>query len=291
MSPTVSPMTTCGLVLEGGGLRGIYTSGVLRAFHDLGLEFPSVIGTSMGACNAVNWVARQPERNRIVNTRYVQDSRWFSWLRLLRTGEAFGMDFIYGEIPLRLVPFDFAAFHDNPTRWTTSATDVDTGEAVYVEKSDLSDAELMCVLRAGTSLPWIGNPVSFRGRRLMDGGLVDSIPLGRSEAQGWSRNLVVLTQPAGYRKAPASSGWALRRRHPGCPGLWQALAQRHEQYNTTLELLEERSACGHVLVLRPGSTLGIGRVTRDPQRLLELYDLGYRETLERKEELRDWLKG
>ncbi len=155
----------CGLVLEGGGLRGIYTSGVLRALHDLGLGFSAVIGTSMGACNGVNWVAGQPERNRIVNTRFVRDTRWFSWARLLRTGEAFGMDFIYGDIPLRLVPFDFAAFRAKPTGWTTSATDVDTGEAVYVNKPGLSDKELMTVLRAATSLPWIGNPVEFRVRR------------------------------------------------------------------------------------------------------------------------------
>ncbi|MFA7330575.1 MAG: patatin family protein [Candidatus Delongbacteria bacterium] len=281
--------TTCGLVLEGGGLRGVYTSGVLRALHDLGLTFPAVIGTSMGACNGVNWVAGQQERNRIVNTRFVRDTRWFSWARLLRSGEAFGMDFIYGDVPLRLVPFDFAAFRANPAGWTTSATDVDTGAAVYVDKPGLSDAELMTVLRAATSLPWIGNPVEFRGRRLMDGGLVDSVPLARSEADGLSRNLVVLTQCAGYRKQPATTGWALRRRHPGCPGLWGALARRHEQYNASLELVEQRRAAGSAFVLRPGSTLGIGRVTRDPQRLLQLYDLGYHETLARAAELREWL--
>jgi predicted patatin/cPLA2 family phospholipase len=264
---------------------------VLRAFADLGLDFPAVTGTSMGACNGVNWVARQRERNRIVNTRFVRDSRWFSWARLLRTGEAFGMSFIYGDIPLRLVPFDFAAFHANPAGWITSATDVDTGAAVYVDKTGLSNAELMTVLRAATSLPWIGNPVEFRGRRLMDGGLVDSIPLARSEATGQARNLVVLTQCVGYHKRSASAGWALRRRHPGCQGMWNALAHRHEQYNAALQLVEERRAAGSVFVLRPGSTLGIGRVTRDPQRLLELYDLGYHETLARAAELREWLAG
>ncbi len=279
-----------GLVLEGGGLRGVYTSGVLRALRDLGLEFAALTGTSMGACNAVNHVAGQWERNRIVNMRYVNDGRWFSWARWLRTGEAFGMDFIYGEIPLRLVPFDFASFRASPVRWTTSATDVDTGESVYIGKGGLTDVELMTVLRAATSLPWIGNPVEFRGHRLMDGGLVDSIPLARSEADGNPRNLVLLTQPAGYRKGPAHAGWALRRRHPGCPGLWRALAARHEQYNTSLELAHRREEEGRVLILRPSSTLGIDRVTRDPARLTRLYDLGYNETVARECELRRWLE-
>ena len=281
---------TAGLVLEGGGLRGVYSSGVLRALRDLGLEFPSLTGASMGACNAVNHVAGQWERNRIVNMRYVRDARWFSWARWLRTGEAFGMDFIYGEVPLRLVPFDFEAFRASPVSWTTSLTDVDTGEAVYVDKDGLSDVELMTVLRAATSLPWIGRPVPFRGRRLMDGGLVDSIPLARSEAGGHARNLVLLTQPANYRKEPAHAGWALRLRHPGCPGLWNALARRHEQYNASLELVHRREEEGRVLVLRPSSTLGIGRVTRDPVRLTRLYDLGYTETLARECELRRWLE-
>lgn len=280
-----------GLVLEGGGLRGVYSSGVLRALRDLGLEFPALTGASMGACNAVNHVAGQWERNRIVNMRYVRDARWFSWARWLRTGEAFGMDFIYGEVPLRLVPFDFAAFFASPVAWSTSLTDVDTGETVHVSKEGLTETELMTVLRAATSLPWIGGPVAFRGRRLMDGGLVDSIPLAHSEGLGFARNVVVLTQPAGYRKGPAHAGWLLRRRHPGCQGLWRALAARHGQYNASLELAHRREEEGRVLILRPSSTLGIDRVTRDPARLTRLYDLGYTETLARECELRRWLDG
>jgi len=286
----LAPRHPVGLVLEGGGLRGVYTSGVLRALRDLGLEFATLTGASMGACNGVNHVAGQWERNRIVNMRYVRDSRWFSWSRWLRTGEAFGMEFIYGEVPLRLVPLDFEAFHASPCGWTVSLTDVDTGEAVHVDKDGLTDVELMTVLRAATSLPWIGNPVEFRGRRLMDGGLVDSIPLARSESDGHARNLVLLTQPASYRKTPAHAGWALRLRHPGCPGLWSALARRHEQYNASLELAHRREEEGRVLVLRPSSTMGIDRVTRNPARLTRLYDLGYNETLARECELRRWLE-
>lgn len=283
------PLRPEGLVLEGGGLRGVYTSGVLRALADLGLEFAAVVGTSMGACNGVDFVSRQWERNRVVNIRYLRDRRWHSRWRLLRTGEIFGLDFIYREIPLRLVPFDFETFFASPVRFVAVAVDVDTGEPVYFDKRDLDGEGLMTALKASTALPWIGQPIRFRGRRLMDGGLVDSVPLARSETDGCARNLVVLTQPPGYRKEPASLLGPLRLRHPGCPGLHAALAARHEQYNAALALVERREREGRAFVLRPSTTQGVGRMTRDHRRLTEFYDLGHAETLARAAELKTWL--
>lgn len=283
------PLRPEGLVLEGGGLRGVYTSGALRALADLRLEFAGVFGTSMGACNGVDFVSRQWERNRVVNIRFVRDRRWYSPARLLLRGEIFGLDFIYGEIPLRIVPFDFETFFASPARFVAVAVDVDSGEAVYMDKRDLDGQALMTALKASTALPWIGKPVVFRGRRLMDGGLVDSIPLAKSEAEGFARNLVVLTQPAGYRKQPACLLGPMRLRHPGCPGLHQALARRHEQYNAALDRVADRERAGRAFVLRPSTTQGIGRVTRDHRLLTEFYDLGYAETLERGPELLAWL--
>lgn len=278
-----------GLVLEGGGLRGVYTSGVLEALHELGLSFAKVTGTSMGAGNGANWVAGQVWRNRVVNIRFVRDSRWFSWFRLLRTGEAFGMDFIYGELPLRLEPFDFHAFFTSPVDWHCTLTDVDTGEALHVGKMDLDRQELMTLLAAATSLPWIGQPRLFRGRRVMDGGLADSIPLSHAETLGPKRHVVVLTQARGYRKEAAQSGAVLRMRHPRCPGLWKALSTRHLQYQDALDLCHQREADGKVFLLQPRSALEVGRLTRDRARLEALCDLGYTETMARKAELQEWL--
>jgi len=283
------PLRPEGLVLEGGGLRGVYSSGALRALADLRLEFARVTGVSMGACNGVDFVSRQWERNRIVNIRYVRDRRWFSRRRLLASGEIFGLEFIYGTVPLELVPFDFGTFFANPAGFAAAAVDVDDGAAVWFDKRALDSAGLLAALKATTALPWIGKPVPADGRRLMDGGLVDSVPLARSEADGCARNLVVLTQPAGYRKTPAGGLRALRLRHPGCPGLWRALARRRDQYNAALELVERREREGRAFVLRPSTTQGVGRVTRDHRRLTELYDLGYHETLARADELLEWL--
>lgn len=190
------------LILEGGGLRGIYTSGVLRFFMDRGIFFPYVIGVSMGACNAANYVSRQPERNRIVNTRYVNDGRYLSYWRLLTKGELFGMDFIFDTIPNSLVPFDFETFMASDVRCITTVIDCETGEALYYEKNEVGK-DYFKVLRASTSLPFMAKPIYYKGRVLMDGGLADSIPIQKSLSDGNSRHVLVLTRPKGYRKKRA----------------------------------------------------------------------------------------
>lgn len=282
-------MQECALVLEGGGLRGVYTSGVLRALVDLGFEFPYVIGTSMGACNGANFVSRQWERNRVVNIRYVRDRRYLSYARLLGRGELFGMDFIYRTIPLQLAPFDFETFFANPVRYLLTTTDVITGECVYYDKNRLDNESLMTVMRASTSLPWIGMPVMHDGRKLMDGGLSNSIPLARAIEDGFRNSLVILTQPADYRKAPSRGGPLLRLRHPGLHGLHDCLAKRHEVYNRQLELVAVEESRGRVFVIRPTNALTVGRVERDPVRLHRLFEQGYEETMARSSELADWL--
>jgi predicted patatin/cPLA2 family phospholipase len=289
--PQLEPrfLLDCGLVLEGGGLRGVYSSGVLRALADLNLEFDYVIGTSMGACNGANFVSRQWDRNRTVNIRFVRDSRYISYLRLLSSGELFGMDFIYRTIPHEIVPFDYQTFYSNPARFVITSTDVESGECVYWEKSALSEEGLMRVMRASTSLPWIGQPVSHEGRKLMDGGLSDSIPLSHAQKAGKEKNLVVLTQPAGYHKSAVSAGGLLRLRHPGLTGLYRCLATRHEQYNRQLKDAEAAEASGRCFVLRPSGPLDVGRIERNPAKLHLLYERGYLETLAAWPKLHDWL--
>ncbi|MBN2398235.1 MAG: patatin family protein [Deltaproteobacteria bacterium] len=264
------------LVLEGGGLRGVYTSGVLRLFTDRGLFFPYVIGVSMGACNAANYVSRQPERNRIVNIRYVNDSRYLSYLRLLTGGELFGMDFIFDTIPNSLVPFDYETFRGSAVTCVTVVTDCVTGKALYFEKSEL-DENYLTVLRASTCLPFIAKPIRFNGLMLMDGGLADSVPIQKSIDDGNTRHVLVLTRPKGYRKKPSPLGRIARLRHPGLPGVSEALARRHAAYNGTMDLVDEMERRGDAFVIRPRSGLPAGRIERDKDRLYETYDQGYRD--------------
>jgi predicted patatin/cPLA2 family phospholipase len=264
------------LILEGGGLRGIYTSGVLRFFMDHEIYLPYVIGVSMGACNAANYVSRQPDRNRIVNTRYVNDSRYISYRRLLLQGELFGMKFIFDTIPHVLVPFDFETFTKNPVTCITTVTDCATGEALYYEKKDLGD-DCFKILQASCSLPFMAKPVHYQGRILMDGGLSDSVPIRKSIQDGNRKNVVVLTRPRGYRKESPHFMPLVNLRYGKLRGLCRAIASRHERYNETMDLIDELEKRNEVFVIRPGSTLRVGRAERNKEKLYAAYDQGYRD--------------
>ncbi len=262
------------LILEGGGLRGIYTSGVLRFFMDQRIFIPYVIGVSMGACNAANYVSRQPERNRIVNTRFVNDSRYLSYLRLLTGGELFGMKFIFDTIPNSLVPFDYQTFKDSDVKCVSVVTDCKTGEPLYFEKSELGEDYLL-MLRASTSLPFISKPVRCNGQFLMDGGLSDSVPIRKSISDGNRKNILILTQPKGYRKKRFKFNRIVRMRYPLFPGLCEALAHRYIRYNETMDFIDTLELQGEIFVIRPRSALTVGRAERNKTKLYSAYDQGY----------------
>ena len=265
----------CGaLILEGGGLRGVYTSGVLRLFADREIFLPYVIGVSMGACNAANYISHQPERNRIVCIRYVNDSRYISYSRQLFHGELFGMKFIFDTIPRSLVPFDFKTFMDNDAKCITVATDCETGEALYYEKKELGE-DYLKVLQASNSLPFVAKPVHYHGLILMDGGLSDAVPIKKSIDDGNEKNVLILTRPKGYRKKrPHFLGLAALR-YPRYKGLLNALARRHTRYNETMDFIDELEQQGKVFVIRPRIALNVGRAERNKDRLYEAYDQGY----------------
>jgi predicted patatin/cPLA2 family phospholipase len=265
------------LVLEGGGMRGVYTAGVLRYFMDRNFYLPYVIGVSMGACNGANYVARQPERSRIVNIHYVRDSRFLSYLRLLFGGELFGMQFIFDTIPNKLVPFDYETFLGSAQQFFMTVFDCETGETVYFDKTGLNKSELMIIFQAGTSLPLVQKPVFYQGRVLMDGGIADAVPIQKSIRDGNQRHVIVLTQPKGYRKKPSKIAWLMRRRYSQYTGLARGMAERHIRYNETMELIDRLEAEGKVFVIRPGRALAVSRVERNSHKLYTVYNQGYAE--------------
>lgn len=277
------------LVLEGGGLRGVYTSGVLQFLMEQQLFCGYVIGVSMGACNAANYISNQPQRNRIVNIRYVNDRRYLSYRRLLAKGELFGMNFIFDTIPNHLVPFDYNTFRNSPQRCVVTVTDCMSGEAVYYEKADLG-ADYLKVLQASCSLPLVARPVEYKGRILMDGGLSDPIPLAKSMRDGNRKHILVLTQPRGYRKK--SSPWVnllVRLRYPRFKGMQQTLARRAARYNKTLDWIETLGDAEQILVLRPRSPLVAGRIERCKENLYATYDQGYADAEKDHERLYEYL--
>ncbi len=258
-----------GLVLEGGGLRGQYTAGVLDAFLDASLRFPYLIGVSAGSSIGCSFVSEQRGRNLEIIERFRNDKRYLSWGNFLRTGCLFGMDFIYGEIPHRLVPFDFRTFEMSPTRFITVCTDCVKGEAVYYDK----DGENLTVLKASASLPYLSRPVAFDNRWLLDGAITDAIPLKKAIAEGYARNVVVLTRPAGYRKTEEAA-LAPNLFYRPWPRLIEALKTRVRRYNEQLQFVEAEEAASRAFVIRPSRDLGISRTEKDVAKLRALYELG-----------------
>lgn len=263
-------METMGLVLEGGALRGQYTAGVLDAFLEAKVEFPYVIGVSAGASIACSFVSKQHGRNKTIVEKYRNDPRYLSWSNFLSTGSLFGMDFIYGEIPKTLVPFDYETFDNSPTRFVTVCTDCESGRALYYEKEG---EDHLTVLRASASMPFLSPMVTYKGRLLLDGALADSLPWHRAVAEGFRKNVVVLTRPAGYRKTPPHT-LAAQLVYRKFPALVEAINHRWEQYNASLDAIEAAEATGDALVLRPSADLTIGRTEKSVAKLNELYELG-----------------
>jgi len=263
-------METMGLVLEGGALRGQYTAGVLDAFLEAKVEFPYIVGVSSGASIACSYVSKQHGRNKTIVERFRRDPRYLSLSNFFTTGSLFGMDFIYGDVPRTLVPFDGTTFEASSTRFVTVCTDCETGRAVYYEKEG---EDHMTVLRASASMPFLSPMVTYKGRLLFDGALADSLPWTRALTEGYRKNVVVLTRPAGYRKK-APNPWPARFVYRTFPKVVEALNHRWHQYNTSLATIEAAEKTGEALVLRPSEDLKIGRTERSVSKLNSLYELG-----------------
>ncbi|MDQ6422396.1 patatin family protein [Paenibacillus sp. LHD-117] len=279
---------TIGLVLEGGGMRAVYTAGVLECLMEHDLYFPYNIGVSAGACMGASYLSRQAGRNLTVNVDYVSDPRYISWSNLWKKREMFGMDFIFDEIPNRLVPFDYGAFEASAERYVVGTTDCETGESVYYERGE-PGFDLLTLLRASSSLPFIARIVEFGGRKLLDGGLSDPIPLRKAEKDGNARNILILTRNESYRKSPNRMAWMVRRAYGNYPKLVETMLRRHEVYNETLAYIAEQERRGAAFIIRPTETLSVGRMERDPKKLGALYEQGYEDAKRTLPELKAWM--
>ncbi|MBV7506809.1 patatin family protein [Bacillus sp. sid0103] len=265
-----------GLVLEGGGMRGVYTAGILEYFLESQLFFPYVIGVSAGACNAASYLSKQKGRNKTVTIEYASDPRYISWKNYFRNRQFFGMDFIFDEIPNKHVPYHYDVFYNSPTEFVVGATDCLTGKPVYYKKKDYGN-DLLTVLRASSSLPFIAPEVRFKDKVLLDGGISDPIPIKKAQQDGFTKNIVILTRNKGYMKKPSKLHFLVDRKYPGYKGLQHSLRNRYQIYNETVEYLNKEEETGNVLIIRPTKPLKVGRMERNPGRLEELYNQGYED--------------
>ncbi|UKS29114.1 patatin family protein [Paenibacillus sp. HWE-109] len=281
-------MEDIGLVLEGGGMRGVYTAGVLEYFMEQDLYFPYVVGVSAGACNAVSYIAKQPGRNKKVTIDYIGDHRYLSYRNLVRHKSIFGMDFIFNELPNKLVPFDYDAFYNSTQQFAIGTTDAHTGEPIYYTKHQLMK-ETMPIVQASSSLPFVAKPIHYEGRTLFDGGLVDPIPVQKSVADGNKKHIIVLTKEQGYRKSPFKQRWLAKSFYPKYDGLVNVLVNRSEIYNATLETISKMEADGSAIIIRPSAKVLVGRMEKNPKKLEDLHDLGYSDAKRMGSQLKNWL--
>ncbi|WP_026559927.1 patatin family protein [Bacillus sp. J37] len=282
-------MDDTGLVLEGGGMRGIYTAGVLEVFMEQELYIPYVIGVSAGACFGASYLSRQRGRNRKVNIDYVTDPKYLSLLNYVKHRQLFGMDFIFDEIPNIHVPFDYETFYKGTEEFVIAATDCQTGQPVYFNKKDYGN-DMLTVIRASSSLPFIAPVVKYKGKQLLDGGITDSVPIKKAEEDGNKRNIIVLTREASYFKKKSNISWLINKSYRQYPKLIEAILARYKMYNDTLEHIREQEKKGKVFVIRPSSKLKVGRIERNQTKLEDLYRMGMGDAKREFKRLETWLK-
>lgn len=269
-----------GLIMEGGAMRGMFTAGVIDVMMEHGICYDGAIGVSAGAVFGCNYKSGQPGRVIRYNVAYCRNPHYAGLHTLVRTGDIFGEQFCYHDIPDRLDPFDYRAYRENPMEFYIVATDVNTGAPVY-KRVDKCDREGLQWLRASASMPLVSNIIRIGDYEMLDGGIGDSVPLAYFEGLGYDRNVVVLTRPQGYRKAKTRTMPLVLAKLRKYPNMIEAMANRHERYNAALEEIEAQEKAGTVLVIRPPKAIGVGPVERDRSRLLAAYRMG-RETMERR---------
>ncbi|MDV2884200.1 patatin family protein [Alkalihalophilus pseudofirmus] len=281
-------MNGVSLVLEGGGMRAVYTAGVLEALMKHEVEIPHVIGVSAGACNGSSYVSKQIDRNRKVNIDYIDRPEYLSFKNLVKTKSIFGWDFIFNTLPNELEPFDFDTFKDSPQTFTIVTTKLDTGEPYYFDKH-LPKEDLLTVLKASSSIPMLAPPVTYKNDVFFDGGVADPIPIKRSIEEGHQKHVIVLTQNKGYQKTPMKftrfAKWQFRNN----PAFLQTMLTRYQRYNQTLKRIEEMEASGEAFVIRPKMPVRVSRLEKNKERLAALYNEGAEDMLSEMNKLERWL--
>lgn len=276
-----------GLVLEGGAMRGMFTAGVLDIFLDNDIKADGVIGTSAGALFGVNYLSKQRGRAIRYNKKYACESRYMGVKSLITTGNIINKQFAYYDVPLKLDVFDQAAFAQSGVNFYATITNVETGEAEYVKITDIF--EQMEILRATSAMPFVSQMVEVDGRKYLDGGIADSIPVEKCKELGYDKIIVVLTRPLDYRKkkSGASLAYAVYRRYPK---LADRIANRYAEYNDCIEKIIEMEQRGEIFVIRPSRRVKIGRIERDPEKLQKMYDLGIEDGKKCIDDLKKYLE-
>lgn len=266
------------LLLEGGSLRGLYTSGVLDILMERELYFPAVAGVSAGALNAVNYLAKQPGRAASINLRYRHDPKYFGPLAALNSGSMFGLTYLLRDLAIK-ENFDAETFAHSAQRLVVTATNIRTGKAAYFEKGK-TDFDFLEAVRASATLPLVSVPVKLGDAKYLDGGCACPIPLKWALGEGFEKIVVVTTRNKGFRKEMPSQRMVdmYSDFYSKYPLLLATLLTNEVRYNDLMDQIDALEEEGRLLVLRPQTPIEIGRFEGNTERLLDLYNQGRKET-------------
>ena len=276
------------LIMEGGAMRGMFTCGVMDILMENSVTFDGAAGISAGAVFGCNFKSGQIGRPIRYNKKYCRDPRYCSIRSLIRTGDLYGADFCYRELPDVLDPFDRDTFARNPMAFYAGATDVKTGKCVFHLCTDGGQTDMLW-FRASASMPIVSRPVRIGDHSYLDGGIADAVPYAYMQQQGYNRNVIILTQPKGYRKKQETTPVMklfLRR----IPKIRESMEHRHEMYNRQMDELDRMETEKTALVIRPPGDLKIGHTEKNPDELERVYQIGRKEAEMRLQEIRQWLR-
>ena len=277
-----------GLVLEGGGLRALFSAGVIDVMMENQITFDGMIGVSAGATFGSNYKSGQIGRALRYNIALKDDPRYISWRSFFKTGDLVGAEFSYHVMPTELDVFDYEAYRQNPMEFHIVCTDAETGEPVY-KQLDIMDYEGLEWVRASASMPIVSRPVPLEGRKLLDGGIVNSIPLKHFQELGYERNIVVLTQPKGFFKRRTKLMPLFHLTMRKYPAIIKAMGRRHLMYNEQLRYLAEEEKKGNILLIYPEDTLPIGRTELNEEKMRKVYQMGRKTAEEQLLKIKDFL--
>ena len=262
-----------GLILEGGGMRGVFTSGVLDCFMDKGIRFPYTIGVSAGACNGLSYISNQRGRAKFSNIDLLEKYNYIGIKHLLKKGNIMDFDLLFHTFPDEIIPYDYEKLASCKEHYEMVTTSCKTGEACYYEEKK-DPKRVIDIVKASSSLPFVCPITYVDGEPMLDGGIADSIPLMRARELGYDNNVVILTRNKGYRKKEKDMKF-VSLFYKQYPAMQEAIRNRNRIYNEQISMIETMEERGEIIVIRPQRPIEVDRMERDSKKLIALYEEGY----------------
>ena len=267
-----------GLLLEGGGMRGLYTAGVLDIFMEKGIHIDEIIGVSAGALFGINYKSNQMGRIVRYNKKYAKNKNYMGMYSLLTTGNIMNEEFCFNKIVNELDPIDYETYKDSKVEFYAVVTNIETGKAEYIKIDDLKDKDNLEYLRASSSMPFVSKPVNIQNKKYLDGGIADSIPIDKMMHMDYDKVIVILTRPKEYRKKKSNQVFP-KLYYRKYPKFAEAINHRYQMYNKEIDKVSDLEKEGKIFVIRPSKLVKIKRIEKNEHRMQEMYDLGKEDTI------------